>query len=298
MQDYLIYTDSAADIPMSEYEKYDIRIIPMEFSLNGETIIFYTNDKDRESLCDRVYSAMRQGADVHTSQITPYMYLESWRSELEAGHDILYVCFSSGLSATYENACSAAMTLKEDFPDRVIRVVDSLAATTGQGLFTVTACINREQGMSLEENASWLEANTRYLCHRFSVGDLDYLHKGGRVSAAVALIGGMLKIKPMLIIDDEGKLEVVSKVRGQLAAMKALVKSYKRECGAPGVPKLIYLTHSGIPEEAEKLKGLLQEVTDPETRIEIICETPIIGVHTGPEFFAICGYGLHRKEEN
>ena len=296
MDSYLIYTDSAADIPPFYSEKYDIRIIPMDFMLNGEAIVFNTLADDREALCERVYTAMKEGADVHTSQITPFRYIESWRPVLEEGNDILYLCFSSGMSSTWENACTAAETLKEEFPERRLCIVDTLSATAGQGIITVAACMNREAGMTLEENAVWLEEKRLLLCHRFTVGDLDYLHKGGRVSAAVALIGGMLKIKPMIIIDNEGKLEVVAKARSRLASMKALVKSYENEQGVKDVPKIIFIGYTGIYEDARQLKDMLEEVIDPGTRIDIMCETPIIGVHTGPDFFSICGWGFHRKE--
>ncbi|MBQ1492026.1 MAG: DegV family protein [Blautia sp.] len=296
MNSYLIYTDSAADIPVRDLQSYEIKIIPMDYMVNGEDATFFT-DQEHDAVCDRLYAAMREGADVHTSQITPYRFEEYWRKGLEAGLDILHLCFSSGLSATYTNAMQAASALQEEFPQRKIQVVDTLAATAGQGVYVVCACMNREQGMSLEENVSWLEENKKYLCHRFVVGDLDYLHKGGRVSAAVALIGGMLKIKPILIIDDEGKLEMVQKARGQQAALKALVKSYQNEMGVPGLPKLIFLSHTSQYEEVERLKQMLLEVAEPGTRVETICETPIIGVHTGPEFFSVCGFGFHRKEQ-
>ena len=297
MNDYLIYTDSAADFPTAECDKRGIKIIPMDYTVNGEERTYYTNAPDREKICDDLYALMRQGADVHTSQITPYRYTQTWEPELQAGHDILYVCFSSGLSATYENAVSAVASLKEDYPERTILVVDSLAATFGQGVFTVAACLNRDKGMSLEENANWLEENKKYLCHRFCVGDLDYLHKGGRVSAATALVGGMLKIKPLLVIDAEGKLQVVQKARGLAGAKKALVKAWVHEWGVEGVPEIVYIGHSSLYEEAEQLKQMLQQELGDGVLIETMNESPIIGVHTGPEFFAICGFGKHRVSD-
>ena len=296
MTNYLIYTDSAADIPAGILEKTDIRIIPMDYMLNGKSITFRTDARDREKMCEALFQAQREGADVHTSQITPFRYLEAWRKDLEEGKDILYLSFSSGMSATYENAVSAADELREAFPDRQIEVVDTLSATAGQGLLAYAACLNREQGMSLSENAAWLSEKSIFMCHRFTVGDLDYLHKGGRVSAAVALIGGMLNIKPILIINDEGKLDVVSKVRGRTAAWKAMIKSYVAQRDVPDVPKVIFLSHSGLFEEAEKFKEMIQEAVGEDTIVETVCETPIIGVHTGPDFFALCGFGLHRKE--
>ena len=297
MDEYLIYTDSAADIPAHVYDQYDIRIVPMDYILNGKEITFDTKAPNRDQMCDELFAAQRAGADVHTSQITPFRYVETWRKDLEEGHDILYLSFSSGLSATWDNAVAASRELANDYPDRKIRVVDTLSATAGLGVLVYASCLNRAQGMSLEENAAWLEEHSIQMCHRFTVGDLDYLHKGGRVSAAVALIGGMLNIKPVMVIDDIGKLQVTSKCRGQNAAWKTLIREYIKERGVPGVPDVVYIGHSSLYEEAEKLKHLLQEAAGPDTIIETICETPIIGVHTGPEFFAVCGFGFHRKDD-
>ncbi len=296
MEPYLIYTDSAADLPQSAYKEYDIRIIPMDYMLNGESVTFYTERPDHDEHCDRLYEQLRRGAEVHTSQITPFRYLTNWTPVLKEGHDILYISFSSGMSATYENALSAIHQLKEDFPERSILAVDSLAATGGQGLLTYTAALNRAKGMSIQENADWLNAHTKYLCHRFTVGDLDFLHRGGRVSAATALVGGMLNIKPLMIIDDEGKLQVVSKARGQNAALKNLVRSTKNELGVDDVPDIIYIAHSSLYDKCEDLKNMLRMVVGEKTVIESVCETPIIGVHTGPEFFAVLTWGKHRKE--
>ena len=296
MEPYLIYTDSAADLPQSAYSEFDIRIIPMDYMLDGESVTFYTDCPDHDDQCDRVYEALRRGAEVHTSQITPFRYISIWTPILEEGHDILYLSFSSGMSSTYQNALSAVNTLKEDFPDRTIIAVDSLSATAGQGLLTYTAALNRAKGMSLEENADWLNAHARNLCHRFTVGDLDYLHKGGRVSAATALVGGMLNIKPLMIIDDEGKLQVTAKARGQNAALKNLVRSTKNEYGVEDTPEIIYVTHSSLYDKCEDLVNMLHMVFGDTFRIESVCETPIIGVHTGPEFFAVISFGRHRKE--
>ena len=296
MEPYLIYTDSAADIPVSAYSEYDIRIIPMDYMLNGEAITFYTDRNDHNEQCDRLYEAQRAGADVHTSQITPFRYIETWKPVLEEGADILYLAFSSGMSATYTNALTAAEELKEQFPDRKIVVVDTLAATGGQGVITVTAAMKRAEGLSLEENAAWLRDHIPYLCHRFVVGDLDYLHKGGRVSAATAIIGSMLNIKPLMIIDDDGKLYVTSKARGMNAALKSLARSYGSERGIDDVPDMVFITHSSLYEKAKQAAELVRLVSSPETKIVTIAQTPIIGVHTGPEFFAICGWGRHRRE--
>ena len=295
MNNYLIYTDSAADLPVSAYEEYDIRIIPMTYLLDGESITFYTNSDTREATCTALYERLRKGADVHTSQITPYTYIDIWEKELQSGSDILYLAFSSGMSATYENALQAAEMLLEKYPDRRIEVVDSLAGTAGQGLLTYTAAMRRAGGSSLDDNAAWLKENAVHMCHFFTVGDLDFLHRGGRVSAAVALIGGMLNVKPLLIIADDGKLEVISKSRGQNAALKALVQNMVKRFGSPDYPDIIYMVHSGMGEKADQLRDMVRAAVGEKTRIECLTETPILGVHTGPEFFALCFFGSQRK---
>lgn len=297
MDEYLLYTDASTDMPAHVYSEYDIRIIPMEYSINGVSKLFNTEDPQHDAICEELYTAQRHGADVHTSQITPYSYVEKWTPELKAGHDILYISFSSGMSATYDNALMAVSQLKEEFPERTVRVVDSKAATCGQGVLTHSAAINRAAGMSLEENALWLESKVPYLCHRFTVGDLNYLHKGGRVSAAVAIIGSVLSIKPILIIDDEGKLQVVDKARGRNAAKKSLVSDYVKEQGVPDVPKLVYIGHSAQYDEAEKLMEMVKKIVEPGTVVEMMCQSPIIGAHTGTDFFSVCGWGMHRKIE-
>ena len=297
MPDYIIYTDSAADIPREFCMKYTIRIIPMDCTLNGKSFLFDTNAEDRETFCKAFYKALRDGADVHTSQIPPFRYIENWRPVLQEGKDILYLSFSSGMSSTWQNAISAAEELSEQFPERKIRVVDTLGATAGQGVIVCAAAMNQaEKDMPLEENAKWVEDHVKYLCHRFTVGDLDYLHKGGRVSAAVALVGGLLNIKPCMIIDDEGKLQVVSKARGKHAALKSLVSSYVKEMGIDDVPKFIFVTHSCNDEDIPYFQELLSNAAEPGTQIFIMTQTPIIGAHTGPWFFSVCGWGKHRKE--
>lgn len=296
MDSYLLFTDSAADLPQSAFEEYDIRIIPMDYMLNGKSVTFYTNSPDREKHCDELYQLLRQGADVHTSQITPYNYIKEWEPVLKEGHDLLYIAFSSGMSATYGNAVGAAKMLKDEYPDRTIEVIDSLSGTGGEGILTYTAALNRAKGMSLRENAAWMREHAVLMCHRFTVGDLDFLHRGGRVSAAVAVIGGMLNIKPVLIINDEGKLEMTGKSRGLNASLKSMVRSMKNQYGVEGVPDIIYIVHSSLPEKAAELKNMVRLAVGDKPTIEVLNETPIIGVHTGPEFFAVITYGRHRKE--
>ena len=297
MDQYRLFTDSAVDMPHELYKKYDIHIVPMDYVLNGKEMVYFTDSPDHDKIADELFAAQKGEADVHTSQITPYRFEEYWRPELEAGNDILHITFSSGLSATADNAFAAAEQLREEFPDRKLLVVDSMAATSGQGVFVQTAAMNREKGMSIEENATWLKDHVKYLCHRFVVGDLNYLHKGGRVSKATAIVGSMLNIKPILIIDDEGKIPVIDKVRGRNKAWKDLIDTYvkKREGLPEDMPRLVYITHSSQYEDAEKLKELALKYVEEGTEIVTVTQGPIIGVHTGPDFFSFCGWGIRRN---
>ena len=153
MSNYVLYTDAAADIPAHYYDEYEIRTIPMDYLLNGKSITFYTESKERNRLCEELYKAQKEDADVHTSQITIYHYTEAWEKELEEGRDILYICFSSGLSSTYNNALVAASQLEEKYPERKIVVVDSLAGTTGQGIIVVLAAKDMAAGDRVEGQA-------------------------------------------------------------------------------------------------------------------------------------------------
>ena len=292
---YLIYTDSAADLPYECIQKYDLRTIPMEYIIDGRVISFDTGSPDHDRICNAFFLSIQNGAESKTTQISEFRFIELLEPALEHGNDILYLCFSSGLSGTYNNACLAADELRVKYPDRKIIVIDTLAATMGQGIIVRAALLNRENGMSLEKNASWLRKNRYYNCHRFMVGDLHYLHKGGRLSSAAAVVGSMLKIKPVLVIDDEGKLQVTAKARGLKLAKKKLLEDYQREFGVPDMPKIIHIGHTSLYEEAEALKETVAAaVNDPETSIDIVNMGPIIGTHVGPELLAVCGWGLHR----
>ena len=296
MDHYLIYTDSSADLPAHIYQEYDLRIIPMEYVVNGEMFTCYTDSPDHDKHCDALFEAQRKGAEVHTSQIAPYNYIDAWKPMLEQGNDILYLCMSSGLTATFDNVQIAASQLREEFPDRKLILVDTLCATQGQGVLTTAALMNRAAGMTIEDNAAWLEGKKKFICHRFMVGDLNYLHKGGRVSGAVAAVGTMLNIKPILIINDEGKLDVVAKARGEKAAVKMIVDGYKKEQGVPDVPKLVYIGHTSLYEKVKTVKKQIEEIAEPGTIVECVNLGPIIGSHIGPSFYSICGWGFHRKE--
>jgi len=294
MDNYVIFTDAAADITAQLCEEHGIRSVPMDYLLSGETGTFRAESPEREALCTRFYRALRGGADISTSQITPFVYESTFSPVLEAGQDILYCCFSSGMSSTWQNVQAEVANLTEQYPGRTIRCVDTISASGGEGVFALQAALNKEAGMPLEENARWLEARAHQVCHWFTVGDLDFLKRGGRVSPTLAFLGGKLQIKPILIIDDDGRLRVTQKARGQKAALQNLTASYKANLNFGDAAHVVFIGHSDAPEACSQLEEMLREVSPADTQILQIPLTPIIGAHTGPDMLFVCHYGTHR----
>ncbi len=294
MQPYVIFTDAGADIPAQLCEKYDLRGIPMNYMLNGQEETFRPEDPDRDTLCTAFYEKLRQQATVSTSQITPYLFEAAFLPVLEAGQDILYCCFSSGMSSTWQNLQVVLAELTERFPERTLRCVDSRSASGGEGLIALQAAVNREKGLSLSDNAAWLETRIPQVCHWFTVNDLDFLKRGGRISPTVAFLGGKLQIKPVLVIGEDGKLIVSEKARGRKASIQALLKHYSAALDFGDAQPAVFISHAGAPEEAAALADAVRQLSPAGTEVYISELSPIIGAHTGPDMLAVCHYGTHR----
>ena len=211
---------------------------------------------------------------------------------LKEGKDVLVVAFSSGLSTTYQSAVIAAEELKETYPDRTVTVVDGLAASLGQGLLVWYACHKRDEGLSLAELAAWIEDNKQHICHWFTVDDLMFLKRGGRVSAATALVGTMLSIKPVLHVDAEGHLINVGKVRGRKAAIKALADKVG-ELGAGYDNSTVFISHGDCADEAQILADMLKEKYGVK-EVVLGYVGAVIGSHSGPGTIALFFLGDHR----
>lgn len=294
MDNYVIFTDAGADITAQLCAEHTIHGVPMDFLLNGQTGTFRPESADRETLCADFYDALRAGADVSTSQITPFTYESVFTPVLEAGQNILYCCFSSGMSSTWQNVQSVVTMLGEQYPDRKIRCVDSFSASGGEGVFALQAALNREAGMSLEENAAWLESRALQVCHWFTVGDLDFLKRGGRISPTLAFLGGKLQIKPILVIDDQGRLQVTEKARGQKASMQNLIRSYAAALDFGDAAHVVFVGHAGAPEAGAQLAEMVRQASPEGTEVLLIPLSPIIGAHTGPDMLFVCHFGSHR----
>ena len=287
MSEYKLITDSGCDLPKEMLEKLDVQTVPLIVNFKGE---------DREDTVDagikEMYAGLRDGEAATTSAVNPDRWMEKMDGVLAQGLDVLTITFSSGLSTTYQSAVIAANELKEKYPDRKIFVVDSLAASLGQGLLVWYACKMKDAGMTIEELAAWVENNRLNLCHWFTVDDLMYLKRGGRVSAATALVGTMLQIKPVLHVDDEGHLINVAKTRGRKASIQALAQK-AGELGEGFDNSTMFICHGDCIEDAEYLAELLKEKCGVK-EVFIGYTGAVIGSHSGPGTLALFFLGKHR----
>ena len=292
MSPYVIFTDGGASMPAGFCQEHDVRGIAMDYLLNDQPHQFAPGAPESEDLCAAFYDALRAGASVSTSQITLFTYESVFTPLLEQGQDILYCCFSGGLSATWQMAQQALSELQERFPERKICFVNSRSAAAGQGIFVLQAVRNRDAGMSLEDNARWLEEHVLQCCHWFTVSDLDFLKRGGRVSPTVAFFGSKLNIRPMLKIDDEGKLVVYGKTRGQMPSMNDLIKHLTAAVD-PELTGAVWVDYAGVPDLGQELAEMVRKAV-PKAEVTVTPLSPIIGAHTGPGMLSVCHFGTHR----
>lgn len=290
MADFKILTDSCGDLSPALITQLELDVFPMFFHLGGKD---YQNYPDDRELSNRVfYDNLRDGQVATTVAVNPAQWSELARPHLEAGKDILILAFSSGLSTTYQSACLAAEELREEFPDRNIEVVDSLCASMGEGLFCYHVARKRQSGATLEETKEYALSIRLKLCHWFTVDDLYFLKRGGRVSSTAALVGTMLQIKPVLHVDDEGHLIPVTKVRGRKAALNQLVKEMEATATDPE-NQTVFISHGDCIEDAQYVKKLIQEKLG--TRNIILNPIgPVIGAHSGPGTVALFFLGSKR----
>ena len=285
-EQYVLVTDSACDLAPALLEQWDIRLIRMPFLFTDDGVA----RQDLELPLKDFYRQMREGRVAKTSAINEDAYYQMFTPILEEGKDILYLAFSSGLSVTCENSKKVAADLSSRYPERTIRSVDSLAASAGEGLFVYLAKMNREQGMTLEENAASLEKEIHHVCHWFTVEDLKYLKRGGRISTATALLGTALNVKPVLHVDDEGHLIKMSQTHGRKKSIRTMA-AHLGETIREGSP--VFISNADCMEDAEFLKKILKEEYGVETTL--ISEIgSVIGAHSGPGMLALFFMGTHR----
>ncbi len=281
MANYKIITDSACDLSQEMLQALDVTAVPLHLLFKGKNM----TDTVEDRAIKKFYAGMRDGEVSKTSAVNP----EAWRSAMEPvlaeGFDVLVLGFSSGLSTTYQSAVIAAEELREAYPERKIITVDTLSAASGQGLLVWHTCKKRDEGLSLEELAAWVEANKLHLVHWFTVDDLVYLKRGGRISAATAVMGAMLNIKPVLHVDNEGKLVSAAKVRGRKSAIKALADKLQT-CGEGHDNSTVFICHADCIDDAKVLEKMVVE-QNPDTQVVICNLGAVIGSHAGPGTLAL-----------
>ena len=287
MANYKILTDSGCDLPGAMLQQLELSVVPLYVNFRGQSL-----EDTVDSGIQELYQGFREGEAATTSAVNPDRWSQAMEKILQEGQDVLTVAFSSGLSTTYQSAVIAATELQEKYPDRKILVVDSLCASLGQGLLLWYAAKQRAEGADMESVHQWLEDHKLNLCHWFTVDDLMYLKRDGRVSAATALVGTMLQIKPVLHVDDEGHLINVAKARGRKASIQALAKKLT-ELGLPGENETVFISHGDCADEAQQLADMLKaEYGVKEVIIGYV--GAVIGSHSGPGTLALFFLGKNR----
>ncbi len=276
MNDFILMTDSTADMPEPFYRENQIPVLSLTYTLENRT---YTQSDSMP--IPQFYDKLRKGALPVTSQINPETALNGFRAAAQQDRDILCICFSSALSGTYNSCQLAAEMLKEEGFARRIVVIDSLCASTGMGLLLYKANQMKQAGMSLEETAAWIEAHKLNICHVFTVDDLNHLYRGGRVSKTAAIVGSMINIKPILHVDDAGTLQVIGKVHGRNKSLKTLVDLMEEKMGSWKDKNDIFMICQGdVDSEAQQVAKMVKERFGISQSL-ISYTGPVIGSHTG-----------------
>jgi len=284
---YRIVTDTCCDFPAHMYAELNLTVVPLSVNFKGQTVSSYSEDWLKD-----LFAGLRAGEPATTSAVNPQQWQDVVEPILQAGEDALVLAFSSGLSTTYQSAVIAAAELQEKYPQRTVRVVDTLCASLGQGLLVYYACKKRDAGLPLDSLADWCEANKANLCHWFTVDDLMYLKRGGRVSATTALLGTMLQIKPVLHVDDAGHLVNVAKSRGRKASIEALAQKLDTTAFPEG-RETAFICHGDCLEDAKYLESILKERYGVK-EVFIYYVGAVIGSHSGPGTLALFFMGEHR----
>ena len=287
---YEIVTDSSADLTDELIEEYGIHIVSLSFRVGGEEFPCYVQGQKTDY--KQFYDRMRKGEMVDTSLIDMSTCRDIFEGILRRGNDVLYIGFSSALSGSYNAAAMVAESLRDAYPERRVITIDSLSASMGEGLLVYYAAEQRRDGKSMDEVSDWLIENRLHLCHWFTVDDLFHLKRGGRISAATALVGTMLGVKPVLHVDNEGKLVAVGKVRGRRKSLEALVDEMEKTCTNP-TEQLVFISHGDCVEDAQHVERLVRERLKVKD-VQINYVDPVIGAHSGPGTVALFFLGVQR----
>ncbi len=288
MSNYRIFTDSGCDITPEMLEEWGVTALDLTFRFNGDVKEYSNREMDVKAF----YERMRRKGVAKTAAVNPDRFAEAFEKVLAEGEDILYVGFSSGLSTTFNSARIAAEGLKEKYPERKIITVDTLAASAGQGLILYLTKLKKDEGASIEETAAYTEDIKMKISIWFTVEDLVYLKRGGRISAVTALVGNMLGIKPVLKMDEEGHLISVGKARGRVGSLAALADKYT-ELAADTKENTVFISHGDSLDDANKLAKMIEEKHGVKPAVITNVGT-VIGAHSGPGTIALFFIGKER----
>ncbi len=287
MQKFQIMTDSTADLPNNLVQSMDILVVPTDFTIKEKTYLDYPDD--REFSKKDFYRLAREGEIPKTAVINPERFIQNFEPVLKEGTDILYFVFSSGLTTTMQNATIAATELKETYPDRIIRIVDTRAASLGEGMLVWSAAKKKAEGLAMEDIALWAESVRDKVCHWFTVDDLNFLKRGGRISGTSAAIGGVLNIKPIMHVSEEGKLVPTEKARGRKAALEVLLSKIAATAEDIG-EQTVFLSHADSEEDCLYMKNeIIKRFSPKDVIIGMI--GPVVGSHAGPGTIALFFFG-------
>ncbi|MEM5779564.1 MAG: DegV family protein, partial [Lawsonibacter sp.] len=278
MSDFVLLTDSSADLGSDLAAQLDIQVLPLSFTIQGTTYHNYPDNREMEP--SLFYDLLRKGSVATTSAVNVSQYTEALEPLLQAGRDVLILAFSSGLSATYNSSAIAVEELREKYPNRKLYTVDTLCASLGQGLLVYRAAKEREKGKSIDEVRDWVIGHKLNICHQFTVDDLHFLKRGGRISSTTALVGSMLQIKPVLHVDNDGHLVNIGKARGRHASLKALVDKMEQTAIDPK-DQTVFISHGDCLADAELVAQMVKDRFGVQT-VYINYVGPVIGAHSGP----------------
>lgn len=284
--DFEIVTDSCCNLLEDMIDDFGIHVLPLTFMVDGEDEVYQSYLKGERTDLKQFYTMMREGKVFKTSLPNLAESEALFRELLGSGRDVLYIAFSSGLSGTYQALSLMAAQLQEEFPERKIHVVDSLAASGGQGLLVWYAVQHARAGESIDQVRDWLEENKLHLAHWFTVDDLMFLFRGGRVSKTAAWAGTLLNIKPVLHVDDEGHLIPMEKVRGRKKLLNALIDHMEKSANKPISDQMVFITHGDCIEDAEYVAAKIKERFGVK-EVVINYVDPVIGAHSGPGTMAL-----------
>lgn len=287
MNNYVIFTDSCVDLPHQTIEKLGLKIVQLEVIIAGEGT--FPNDRADPK---QIYEKLRSKKELTTSAVSIEQCLTAFESVLQEGKDILYLGFSSALSGTYSAAKIAAEDLSVKYPSRKIYTVDTLCASMGQGLLVFLACKQKESGADIEAVKAFAEQNKLHLCHWFTVNDLFFLKRGGRINTATAVAGTLLNMKPVMHVDNEGRLVKVATARGRKASIHAMLDKMKQTI-LPNQNETVFISHGDCVEDANYLADLIRAEFGIQ-HIEINYVGPVIGTHSGPGTLALFFLGKER----